>query len=217
MHGITGGGRGKGNYDWEGCYPMWMKENCHAELDTSRGRRHCKNCRDEYWKRGRMCMHAVLPTRLRVGDAVCDRCIVRLYEEGEVDAGTEGELAAFVAGRAENSQEKLKKWISSQTLQGVPTVTKDVDVFSSEYILPKLKSPIFQTYIALQLLAAYLELGIIFFVCAILFFIVRNTGTEEESVGQPKKKSAYSVFNEGMERLDGSLTAEQFEKEIYRR
>ena len=48
-----------------------------------------------------------------------------------------------------------------------------------DYILPKLKSPAFIGYLVIQGLAAYFELGVIIFVCAILVFIIRNTGTEE--------------------------------------
>lgn len=56
-----------------------------------------------------------------------------------------------------------------------------------------------------------LQFGAVFFVISALLGIYFNTRT------RPKKKgevSAYSVFNENCVSIDGTLKAEQFEKEI---
>lgn len=60
-------------------------------------------------------------------------------------------------------------------------------------------------------LAIEFGFGAIYFILASLVVIYKNTRSS------PKKKdelSAYSVFNPDCQRLDGTLTAEQFENEI---
>ena len=61
---------------------------------------------------------------------------------------------------------------------------------------------------------AYLEFGTLFFVISLFAFIYRHTSTEEKPEGAI---SAYSVFNENGKRMDGQLTSDVFEKEIYRK
>ena len=56
-----------------------------------------------------------------------------------------------------------------------------------------------------------LEFGVIFLIVSMLIGIYLNTGNRKRKDGEP---SAYSVFNSGCERIDGTLTAEQFENEI---
>ena len=56
----------------------------------------------------------------------------------------------------------------------------------------------------------WLEFGAIFFIITLIGFIYFNTRTGPRT----NKLSAYSVFNPGCERIDGTLTAEQFEKEL---
>ncbi|KAI8925359.1 hypothetical protein BC831DRAFT_461299 [Entophlyctis helioformis] len=69
-------------------------------------------------------------------------------------------------------------------------------------------------YAVLQIVFVWLDFGIPFFILSLLSLIVWNTTTQGR---EPQTKSAYSVFNSNVERLDGSLTAEQFEKEILRK
>ncbi|CAD5122953.1 DgyrCDS11346 [Dimorphilus gyrociliatus] len=54
-----------------------------------------------------------------------------------------------------------------------------------------------------------LEFGFVFVVISIFFIIFINLGSRKRG-----EKSAYSVFNENCERLDGTFTAEQFEREL---
>lgn len=53
--------------------------------------------------------------------------------------------------------------------------------------------------------------GAVYFVLSILLFVYFNTRTGPKRGDGP---SAYSVFNPNCERLDGTITAEQFESEL---
>ncbi|XP_026760702.1 uncharacterized protein LOC113519723 [Galleria mellonella] len=67
------------------------------------------------------------------------------------------------------------------------------------------------TWLTLYIFFLKIQFGAVFFVLSVLFGIYFNTRT------RPKKKgevSAYSVFNENCVSIDGTLKAEQFEKEI---
>lgn len=61
------------------------------------------------------------------------------------------------------------------------------------------------------MIAIEMKFGIVFLIVSALFGIYFNTRTK------PKRKneiSAYSVFNANCESIDGTLKAEQFEREI---
>jgi len=53
--------------------------------------------------------------------------------------------------------------------------------------------------------------GAVFFIVSLICFVWINTGTKQREPGLP---SAYSVFNRNCERIDGTFTTEQFEKEL---
>ncbi|CAI9720913.1 Hypothetical predicted protein [Octopus vulgaris] len=53
--------------------------------------------------------------------------------------------------------------------------------------------------------------GAVYFIASAFIFICKNTNTGSKKKTGP---SAYSVFNPDCERLDGTFTAEQFEKEL---
>ncbi|KAL4237414.1 SAYSvFN domain-containing protein 1 [Mactra antiquata] len=53
--------------------------------------------------------------------------------------------------------------------------------------------------------------GAVYFIVSCSYLMYRNTRTGPRETG---KLSAYSVFNPNHERLDGTFTAEQFEKEL---
>lgn len=55
------------------------------------------------------------------------------------------------------------------------------------------------------------QFGAVFFVVSMIFFIYYNTRTGRKD---GNKLSAYSVFNPNCERIDGTFTSEQFEKEL---
>lgn len=66
-------------------------------------------------------------------------------------------------------------------------------------------------WVTLYVIFLQLQFGAVFFVLSVLIGICLNTRT------RPKKKgevSAYSVFNQNCVSIDGTLKAEQFEKEI---
>jgi len=56
-----------------------------------------------------------------------------------------------------------------------------------------------------------LEFGAVYFVVSSLYIIYANTRTGPKADGS---LSAYSVFNPNYERLEGTFTSEQFEKEL---
>lgn len=69
----------------------------------------------------------------------------------------------------------------------------------------------FAFWVTLYIIAIELQFGIVFLMLSALFGIYLNTRTG------PKKRneiSAYSVFNKNCESIDGTLKAEQFEREI---
>ncbi|XP_061174534.1 SAYSvFN domain-containing protein 1-like [Saccostrea echinata] len=55
------------------------------------------------------------------------------------------------------------------------------------------------------------QFGAVFLVISLIFFIYYNTRTDKR---KQNKLSAYSVFNPNCERIDGTFTSEQFEKEL---
>ena len=71
-------------------------------------------------------------------------------------------------------------------------------------------------YIPLQLLTAwFLEMGAPFFIGVCLYLVLAHTSSSSStSTDGGEKISAYSVFNPGVKRLDGSLRAEHFEREF---
>ncbi|XP_065078515.1 SAYSvFN domain-containing protein 1 [Ochlerotatus camptorhynchus] len=65
-------------------------------------------------------------------------------------------------------------------------------------------------WVTLYAIAIELRFGVVFFMMSALLGIYFNTRTEKT----PGEISAYSVFNENCESIDGTLKAEQFEREI---
>lgn len=68
----------------------------------------------------------------------------------------------------------------------------------------------FLFWVTLYAIAIELRFGVVFLMISALVGIYFNTRTEKE----PGEISAYSVFNENCESIDGTLKAEQFEREI---
>lgn len=70
----------------------------------------------------------------------------------------------------------------------------------------------FLFYVTLYAIAIQLKFGIVYFMISLLFIIYfLGTKTGPKLKNEP---SAYSVFNPNVESIDGTLKAEQFEKEI---
>ncbi|XP_053210744.1 uncharacterized protein LOC128394443 [Panonychus citri] len=70
-----------------------------------------------------------------------------------------------------------------------------------DYILTFIK---FSIYCFLQVMALKAEWGAVFFIVSLLYFIYYNTRTRKRMIGEP---SAYSVFNDGCEPIDGAMDA----------
>ena len=56
-----------------------------------------------------------------------------------------------------------------------------------------------------------LEFGAVYFATSLMFVVYSTMKSGSRKKGEP---SAYSVFNPGCERLEGTFTAEQFEQEL---
>uniref|UniRef100_A0A182P3Z5 SAYSvFN domain-containing protein n=1 Tax=Anopheles epiroticus TaxID=199890 RepID=A0A182P3Z5_9DIPT len=68
----------------------------------------------------------------------------------------------------------------------------------------------FLFWVTLYAIAIELRFGVVFLMLSALFGIYFNTRTKKA----PGEISAYSVFNENCQAIDGTLKAEQFEREI---
>nr|XP_033794953.1 SAYSvFN domain-containing protein 1 [Geotrypetes seraphini]XP_033794954.1 SAYSvFN domain-containing protein 1 [Geotrypetes seraphini]XP_033794955.1 SAYSvFN domain-containing protein 1 [Geotrypetes seraphini] len=70
----------------------------------------------------------------------------------------------------------------------------------------------FLLWLVLLGLFVELEFGLVYFVLSMFYWIYEGTRSpRERKMGE---KSAYSVFNPGCEAIQGTLTAEQFEREL---
>lgn len=92
--------------------------------------------------------------------------------------------------------------------------TSEVESYEEEescgYCMIKL--PIYALiWLGLYAYFLYLQFGAVFFVISVLIGIYINTRTRPRKKGEV---SAYSVFNEDCASIDGTLTPEQFEREI---
>ena len=61
----------------------------------------------------------------------------------------------------------------------------------------------------LQVIFIKIEFGAVFFLVSAILLMTSNLGKRKAG-----EASAYSVFNENCEAIDGTLTAQQFEREI---
>ena len=69
----------------------------------------------------------------------------------------------------------------------------------------------FLLWATLYIIAIKIEFGAVYFVVSALIFIYFNTRSGPKKRGEV---SAYSVFNPDCQSIDGTLKAEQFEREI---
>ncbi|XP_023173648.2 uncharacterized protein LOC111601348 [Drosophila hydei] len=69
----------------------------------------------------------------------------------------------------------------------------------------------FLFWVTLYVIAIELKFGLVFLMLSALFGIYFNTRTGPK---KPNEISAYSIFNKNCESIDGTLKAEQFEREI---
>ncbi|XP_048466217.1 SAYSvFN domain-containing protein 1 [Rhincodon typus] len=85
-------------------------------------------------------------------------------------------------------------------------VESDHSIFNAVTILK------FLLWLVLLGLFIELEFGLAFFVLSMFYWIY--VGTRDPSKKKRGEVSAYSVFNPGCKAIEGSLTAEQFEREL---
>ena len=69
----------------------------------------------------------------------------------------------------------------------------------------------FLLWLLLWLLFSEYQFGFVYFISSLIVIVYFNTRTGPQD---RRELSAYSVFNPNFERIDGTLTAEQFEKEL---
>ncbi|KAG9470328.1 hypothetical protein GDO78_018128 [Eleutherodactylus coqui] len=70
----------------------------------------------------------------------------------------------------------------------------------------------FLLWLVLLGLFVELEFGLVYFVLSMFYWLY--VGTRRPGLKKKGEKSAYSVFNPGCEAIEGTLTAEQFEREL---
>ncbi|XP_062928878.1 SAYSvFN domain-containing protein 1 isoform X1 [Mobula hypostoma] len=102
--------------------------------------------------------------------------------------------------KEENDQNSFKEKSAEQTME------PDRFIF---IILTVLK---FLLWLVLLGLFIELEFGLVYFVLSMFYWIY--VGTRGPSEKEQGEVSAYSVFNPGCKAIEGSLTAEQFEREL---
>nr|CAB3265874.1 SAYSvFN domain-containing protein 1-like [Phallusia mammillata] len=103
----------------------------------------------------------------------------------------------------------LSKWtnkvISSQLFKNLTSRIGSIPVIGTPFVLKTL------LWIIIFLLFVELQFGMVYVIVSAFVFIYFNTSTRRRN---REEMSAYSVFNKDCERLDGTFTAEQFEKEL---
>ena len=102
----------------------------------------------------------------------------------------------------------LEKLYRNQLFINVCTRLSSVPVIGNAFLLK-----VALWFILLGLFVE-LEFGIVYVILSLFFIIYFNTSTKRRS---KNKLSAYSVFNKDYEKIDGTFTAEQFEKELTHR
>ncbi|XP_073412388.1 SAYSvFN domain-containing protein 1 isoform X2 [Dendrobates tinctorius] len=70
----------------------------------------------------------------------------------------------------------------------------------------------FLLWLVLLGLFVELEFGLVYFILSMFYWLYE--GTRRPGLRKSGEKSAYSVFNPGCEAIQGTLTAEQFEREL---
>lgn len=102
--------------------------------------------------------------------------------------------------------EDLYKNVNSECTSNTGTIDIEESSFSWKRFLLD-----FFIWIAFFRFAVYIEFGAVFLLLSGFYLIWKNTRTGPKRADE---MSAYSVFNPNCERIEGTLDAEQFEKEI---
>ncbi|XP_039193038.1 SAYSvFN domain-containing protein 1 [Crotalus tigris] len=126
-------------------------------------------------------------------------------------ATSSGKPAASVAGEQASAQAPTEESSQKSESHEAHVITSPLPWWT-HYVL---KNEIYLKFLLwLVLLGLFVELGfgLPYFVLSMLYWIY--VGTRGPRERQPGEKSAYSVFNPGCEAIQGTLTAEQFEREL---
>ena len=131
----------------------------------------------------------------------------------------EKELEKYRASRAEKYRETKKiLWRPSVSVQGLgfsrltswfqrhPVDRRDEEVLPWFILFLKVLF-----WILLWGFFIQIEFGTVFFFLSMFYWVYSST---QANTRKPWEPSAYSVFNENCEAIDGTLNAEQFEREL---
>ncbi|XP_040286706.1 SAYSvFN domain-containing protein 1 [Bufo bufo] len=139
--------------------------------------------------------------------------------EGSRDAEQKGRT--FIQAAKEKIFRVCSKWktvepAETEVLRRMPMTPEDAAQSDAEPASPSRWKTIlllkFILWLVLLGLFVELEFGLAYFVLSMFYWIYEGT----RGPGQRKKgeRSAYSIFNPGCEAIQGTLTAEQFEREL---
>lgn len=146
----------------------------------------------------------------------------KLHEE--VDSRPRDQEERTTREDGHTAEEKLKvSTFDHQSHESVPvTETTPVDPESSTHAPPVVAPPssppitcmtVLKMMLWILLWGFFIEVGFgaVFFITSVLYFIIVSL---RGSRRKPWEPSAYSVFNRNFEAIEGTLSAEQFEREL---
>ncbi|XP_073527808.1 SAYSvFN domain-containing protein 1 isoform X3 [Phyllobates terribilis] len=100
--------------------------------------------------------------------------------------------------------------------EGMPMMAEDASQCDVEPTASSLGKAVllvkFLLWLVLLGLFVELEFGLVYFILSMFYWLYE--GTRRPGLRKRGEKSAYSVFNPGCEAIQGTLTAEQFEREL---
>ena len=132
-----------------------------------------------------------------------------------MEENVRSKLEAYRRGKKSLTEERPKN-INSNDESDTTTETEDKESFSKSEIT---KTPWYLTVLKILLWLLLwgffieVEFGLVYFISSGLVFIVLSLrgGSNKR---RPNELSAYSVFNKNFEAIDGTLSAEQLEREL---
>ncbi|XP_075719604.1 SAYSvFN domain-containing protein 1 [Rhinoderma darwinii] len=149
--------------------------------------------------------------------------------EGRTDAATEQRRKTFIEMAKETIHSVCSRWTTpepagtqiadarTEVLQRMPVILEE----AAQSDVEPADTPMWKTILLLKfllwlvLLALFVELefGLAYFILSMFYWLYE--GTRRPGLRKKGEKSAYSVFNPGCEAIQGTLTAEQFERELH--
>ena len=108
----------------------------------------------------------------------------------------------------ETSSRKLKDDRTKEANRENENLSPDVPERSSPWWMIGLKALL---WLALFGFFVEIEFGVVFFLSSVFYFMYTSMTRRKR---KSSELSAYSVFNKNFERIEGTLTADQFEREL---